>query len=49
MTLHRDHRRVSFECDDCGETLDTDEDDFYAAVEEMKSAGWWAIPLALLG
>ena len=42
MTLHRNHREITFECDRCGAFLDggTDFDD---ALDELRSQGWRAV------
>ena len=42
MSSERYGGRVSFACDTCPETIDTDEGDFKAALGEAKAAGWSA-------
>jgi predicted RNA-binding Zn-ribbon protein involved in translation (DUF1610 family) len=43
MSLTRDHDNITFECDDCGETFETDTNDVYAAYQDAKSNGWIAV------
>jgi ribosomal protein L37AE/L43A len=43
MSVDRQNGVLWFECDDCGETLDTGEWNFMQAVEVMRNEGWWAI------
>lgn len=31
---------ITFECDECGEEIHTDEADFHAALKVMKKEGW---------
>lgn len=38
--LDRQHGKILFECDGCGEVLQTDTGDFTAALALMKSDGW---------
>lgn len=38
--IHRNHQMFEFECDDCGETLDTSETEWTEAMRVMKNAGW---------
>jgi hypothetical protein len=40
--LDRQHGNVIFECDDCGEVLDTKTSNFEAAHNLMKRQGWAA-------
>ncbi len=40
MSLHRDHGEIVFECDGCGETLETLTTDFWAAAAKLKDEGW---------
>jgi hypothetical protein len=42
MTSHRVKRVVHFECDDCGETLDSETTDFDTAWQFAKAEGWKA-------
>lgn len=44
MTLQRIHQRIHFECDTCGEALDTETSDFRDAVEMLRAEGWTAVP-----
>ena len=45
MTLHRNHRQISWECDTCGEVLDTETHDFDEAREKLLDEGWSAVHL----
>ncbi len=38
--IHRTHGNISFECDACGETLDTHDDDWNVAWSMAKREGW---------
>lgn len=40
MTYHRIKGQHVFECDDCGETFESDAKDFSDAVAELKAKGW---------
>ena len=40
MSTTRIGGSVVFDCDDCGEDLDTGETEFHDAVAEKKRAGW---------
>lgn len=42
MSILRDKHngQITFECDECGGDCDTGEDDFMAALEQIKSEGW---------
>lgn len=40
MSLTRDRGKVVFECDRCGEALETEEKDFDAAREKLTAEGW---------
>lgn len=31
---------ITFECDQCGEEIHTEESDFHLALKKMKSEGW---------
>jgi len=43
MSVTRNHGLVSFECDDCGDVLETSLEDFYTALAFAKRNGWEAI------
>lgn len=38
--IDRQHGKVVFECDSCGEALQTDERDFAEALSMAKHEGW---------
>jgi hypothetical protein len=38
--IHRQHDQIEFECDDCGEVLETDASDWSEALRRMKTEGW---------
>jgi len=38
--IDRQHGQVVFECDDCGQTLETGESDFGDAMNAYKDEGW---------
>lgn len=40
--LDRQHGKIKFECDTCGDVLDTDERDFNAARQVLTNASWKA-------
>lgn len=40
MSIERFGDMYEVHCDDCSETLDTEEDDFQDAIRELKRAGW---------
>ena len=40
MSIIRNHGFIVFECDDCGETLETGVKEFYLAPEAAKQEGW---------
>lgn len=40
MSTTRNYGYIVFECDDCGETLETSVKEFYLAPEDAKQAGW---------
>lgn len=44
MAIKRDYGsfdgEITFECDQCGEELCTEEADFHAALNKMKAEGW---------
>lgn len=40
MTIQREDGYFVAECDDCGETLDTEVCEFYLVPGAMKQAGW---------
>lgn len=40
--IHRNHNEISFECDSCGYTADTREEDFNAAWYYAKEGNWKA-------
>lgn len=42
MTIDRQHGDIVFECDGCGETLETAQADFGAAFNFVKREGWRA-------
>ncbi len=39
-TIYRDHNDIIFECDACGDTLETHDDDWNFAWRIAKDAGW---------
>jgi len=41
--LDRQHGEVVFECDSCGETLTTGEDEFAQAMQLFRREGWRAV------
>lgn len=41
--LDRQHRKLFFECDACGEVLDTETDHFNEALRILRNAGWRAV------
>lgn len=41
--LDRVHGRIVFECDDCGDPLETDETDFAEAMQMMRDEGWKSV------
>ena len=45
MSTTRDHGIVWFECDTCSDTLDTQEEDFGAALAVLRLEGWTAYPM----
>lgn len=42
MSLTWDRGQVVFECDNCGDTLETEESEFDLALERAKENGWGA-------
>jgi len=38
--LDRQHNQIVFECDECGETLETGESDFSDALSAFRDDGW---------
>jgi predicted RNA-binding Zn-ribbon protein involved in translation (DUF1610 family) len=38
--IHRIHNQIEFECDDCGELLDTGATEWTDAMRAMKIDGW---------
>lgn len=42
--IDRQHGKIIFECDACGEVLETDTSDFTAALTAMRAAQWRAAP-----
>ena len=40
MGIKRYGAVITFECDECGDTLETRENDFKTAVREAKDEGW---------
>lgn len=42
MTMDKQHGKYIFICDTCDDTLETNEDDFHAAVAVSKREGWKA-------
>jgi len=40
MSMTRDHGDFVFECDSCGNALETNEDDFNVAISALKREGW---------
>lgn len=41
MSIDRDaFRCITYECDACNETLDTDEEEWGSALAKMKAEGW---------
>lgn len=45
MTMNRDQGLLTFECDDCGEVLETSEFEFIEALSALKEEGWVAAKL----
>jgi len=43
MSVTRNHRIISFECDDCGDVIDTGMEDFYTALAYIKRNGWQTV------
>jgi hypothetical protein len=43
MTIHRKKYDgpIDFECDECGEVLETGDDEFKTALEMAKDEGWY--------
>lgn len=44
MTLSRQYGLVVFECDDCGDALETETRDFHEALERLREEGWRTLP-----
>lgn len=44
--IHRNHGDITFECDSCGETLDTNDDDWNVAWNMAKRDGWTSRKIA---
>jgi hypothetical protein len=42
MTAHTVKSKIAFSCDDCPETLETDDEDFGCAWASARSLGWHA-------
>jgi predicted RNA-binding Zn-ribbon protein involved in translation (DUF1610 family) len=42
MTVHRIKDTIAFSCDECPETIDTNEHDFTAAWDHARALGWRA-------
>lgn len=40
--LHRIHGKIQFECDTCGDSLDTGESEFGDALQSLRDEGWIA-------
>jgi hypothetical protein len=40
--IQRIHGKVTFECDRCGEVLNTAEGDFQDALQTLRESGWKA-------
>lgn len=40
MSTTRFYGKVAFECDGCGDSIETTDADFQAAVDHIKSEGW---------
>ena len=40
--LDRQHNKIIWECDVCGDTLDADTSDFSEAIRTLKNEGWIA-------
>jgi len=40
--VHRIHGLVTFECDTCGQQLDTETRDWNVALTQMRESGWSA-------
>lgn len=38
--IHRSHSMIEFECDDCGEIIETQEAEWQAALKVFKNEGW---------
>lgn len=38
--LRRERGKIVFECDDCGEIMDSGTADFADALEELRKEGW---------
>ena len=49
MTIHRDgwNGPITFECDGCGDLLETGLEDFHEALREAKSLNWKAVRITL--
>jgi Fe2+ or Zn2+ uptake regulation protein len=43
MSINRQYGHIAFECDSCGDILETDLDDFDFAYAQAKQQGWKAI------
>lgn len=38
--IHRQHDQIEFECDDCGDVLDTSATEWSDALRSLKNEGW---------
>lgn len=43
MSIERQHGEIIFECDECGDTLDTFTKRFDDALAVLNDAGWMAV------
>ena len=46
MSVERQDGIVIFECDNCGEELDTDETEFVDALDVLREEGWKAFKVS---
>lgn len=40
MAIDKQHNKVIFICDDCGDDFETDETNFFEALKRVKEEGW---------
>jgi hypothetical protein len=43
MSIDRQYGKINFECDNCGDTIETESKDFDEAMSAMRADGWRSV------